>query len=541
MRFTLSLFAIVFFSPFAGAQLSFQKAYGGSQPENNECMNKTTGAICAIPDGGYAVFHSSISYSHVANQQCGYLLRLDAAGDTLWTKTFNASPFSQTYGRSIFHTSDGGFILGADFTGIGLGLIKTDANGDTLWTARFRGMNTGNITGYFGFPFNDGGYGGCGYTGPMTMNSGYAGMIGKVDHNGQQVFSSIFDSNGSGNNIELFSACATFDGGMVATGGYYANNYSDILLVKADSLGVIQWAKTYAGGLYQADEGFTVKELPDHSFIVAGYTTSFGPGDSEAMLMKTDSAGNMLFSMAYGDSLFQWSNSVVQAADGGFVLCGMTADPANTTTGNAILIKTDAAGTMQWSRSYGSWNDDIGNSITLAPDQGFAFTGFTKSFGSGGYDIYVVKTDSTGYVPCYSGLAGFTAVPAPFTQANAPYHVYSAAVSVAPYPCAIGAGTVITAICTNVGIEETETPVLSDVYPNPAGDELFVKTTGAGMFTAQLYAADGRLVWEAPPAFATAGSEIQLKLPALPGGMYFLRCTDGMESSARKIILRGDR
>ena len=85
--------------------------------------------------------------------------------------------------------------------------------------------------------------------------------------------------------------------------------------------------------------------------MFAGSTTSYGAGDHDFWLVKTDSNGNMQWNKTYGGSSTEAPSSVVQTKDGGYALAG------NTVTSSAgippnddfWLVKTESNGNMQWS------------------------------------------------------------------------------------------------------------------------------------------------------------------------------------------------
>ncbi|MBL7191850.1 hypothetical protein ISS30_09140 [bacterium] len=114
-------------------------------------------------DSGYIIAGYTTSYG--AGYYDVYLIKTDALGDTLWTKTFGGN--SGDGGSSVQQTSDGGYII-AGYTGsYGAGyadvyLIKTDANGDTSWSQTFGGSDWDY--GYSVQQTTDGGYIVAGYT-----------------------------------------------------------------------------------------------------------------------------------------------------------------------------------------------------------------------------------------------------------------------------------------------------------------------------------------------------------------------------------------
>ena len=115
-------------------------------------------------------------------------------------------------------------------------------------------------------------------------------------------------------------------------------------------------------------------------------------------MVKTDSDGNMLWNETYGGTSLDFGVHVLQTAEGGYAITGVTGSFGAGGT-DAWLVKTDAAGVMQWNQTYGGTEDDEGWSLIETADGGYALAGNTYSFGAGDQDFYVVKTDEFGVVP----------------------------------------------------------------------------------------------------------------------------------------------
>ncbi|MDQ3045996.1 MAG: hypothetical protein M3R27_00485 [Bacteroidota bacterium] len=193
-----------------------------------------------------------------------------------------------------------------------------------------------------------------------------------------------------------FSGQQTFDGGFVFCGTNYYSSFNDVVLAKTNSNGDNVWTKTYGGG--NSDWGQVVRETSDHGFIIAGGSQSFGSGfEDDLYLIKTDSAGNLLWSEAYGDSHYESVLSIEQTNDGGYILAGNISVGA-TGLKDIHVIKLDSAGVVLWTRIMGGANEDYANEIQETTDNGFIVGGYTLSFGSGNKDALMFKLDSLGII-----------------------------------------------------------------------------------------------------------------------------------------------
>jgi len=177
----------------------------------------------------------------------------------------------------------------------------------------------------------------------------------------------------------------TSDGGYIiagATRSFGAGSY-DVYLLKTDSSGDTLWTHTYGGS--SEDRGYSVQETSDGGFIVAGQTESFGAGESDLYLVKSNSSGDTLWTHAYGGSSSDYGYSVQETSDGGYIVVGVTGS-FGAGGYDVYFLKTDSSGDTLWSRTYGGSGSDWGESVQHTSDGGYIVAGVCGSFGAGGYD-----------------------------------------------------------------------------------------------------------------------------------------------------------
>lgn len=230
-------------------------------------------------------------------------------------------------------------------------------------------------------------------TTPIIAGSSYLYLL-KTDANGTIVWTKMFDAGTVGSAVQQ-----TSDGGYIISGfNLVSGNLYDIFLLKTDGSGTILWSKSYGGTNYEYGSYLlknSVQQTSDGGYIIGGTTTSFGAGNSDMYLLKTDGSGTLLWSKTFGGASAEEGYSVQQANDGGYIITGYTASFG---AGNwdLYLVKTDASGNISWSRAFGGTDWDEGYSVKQTSDGGYIVSGRTKSFGQGGYDVYLLKTDASG-------------------------------------------------------------------------------------------------------------------------------------------------
>jgi hypothetical protein len=193
------------------------------------------------------------------------------------------------------------------------------------------------------------------------------------------------------------SVVQTSDGGYALAGyaGIYGEliPYYDFWLVKTDSLGNMEWNQTYGGA--DVDMAYSVVQTSDGGYIMTGATNSYGAGKTDFYLVKTDSLGNMEWNQTYGGADHDYAYSVVETGDGEYVIAGFTKS-YGAGDYDIWLVKADSAGNMMWNQTYGGTLADRGYAVVQTAGGGYAIAGETRSFGAGDYDFWLVKADSAG-------------------------------------------------------------------------------------------------------------------------------------------------
>ena len=358
-------------------QHSWIKTYGGNEWDNGHWVRQTR-------DGGYIITGRTMSYG--AGGEDLYLIRLDADGDTIWTKTYGG--VDSDGGTCVQITSDEGFIIVGRTWSFGAGhldvwLLKTDSLGDTLWTKTFGGPY--EDWGYCVRTTIDNGYIVTGYT--HSFGSGGDVWLIKTDSLGNSVWSRTY---GGSNYDEARSVLQTADRGFIIVGTYNFNtSNSSLYIIKSDSLGNESWTKFY--GDNGMDYGLNVEYDLDEGYVIVGKKTLPGVA-GQAYLIRTDVDGDTLWTKTYGGTADDYAASVQTTLDSGYILAGALGPEQR-----AYLIKTNRDGDSIWSKVYGTGGDNF-FSVQQTIDLGYIGVGSTFSIGQGGYDVFAVKTDEEGNV-----------------------------------------------------------------------------------------------------------------------------------------------
>jgi len=352
------------------------RTYGGTDDDIGYSVQQTS-------DGGYFI----AGYTGVYPQYDFYLVKTDRDGDTLWTRTYGGGDYDKAH--CGVQTSDGGYMVAGGTQSYGAGdwdvyLVKTDANGDSLWTRTYGGDKWDWARSIQ--QTSDGGYIIAGLT--QSFGAGWNDVwILKTDANGDTLWTRT--CGGSDQDYGAF-VLQTSDGSYIVAGytiSYGAGSW-DVYLVKADADGTILWTRTYGGTSY--DYAYCVQQTSDGGYILSGLTASFGAGDWDVYLVKTDANGDSLWTRTCGQEGRDYAYAGQETPDGGYIIAGATKS-FGAGDYDLYVVKTDANGDSLWTRAYGGEFPDQAYFMQQTEDGNYIITGYTDSFGAGSDDVWLVK------------------------------------------------------------------------------------------------------------------------------------------------------
>ncbi|MCH8903741.1 MAG: PKD domain-containing protein [Bacteroidetes bacterium] len=167
-----------------------------------------------------------------------------------------------------------------------------------------------------------------------------------------------------------------------------------MLMLIAEVNGQIPFQRVYGGSGFDNSADF--KQTSDSGYILLGHTLSFGAGSNDIYIVKTDQAGDTIWTRVYGGASADVGASVIQTSDGGYLIAGTTFSFALGILGDMFLIKTNSMGDTTWTRTYGDNLDESANSVIQTSDGNYVLCGSTENFGAGSYDVSLLKIDVNG-------------------------------------------------------------------------------------------------------------------------------------------------
>ena len=360
------------------------------------------------------------------------LIRTDLEGTILWSKKYSF-PYGG-FSDYVQQTNDYGFLIaGSVVDSLGnknYNLVKTDFNGAILWSKQYAPQGDDSlfdsvfyIDNHLGFDY----YGKIGVKARQTEDNGFV-ILGqiystvnnithfqliKTDSLGLMQWTNYYDENiYSDSNTTMISHIYDIDNverssskGFVLLGQIIdtSNNLMDnfIQVIRVDSSGTILWSKKYMSSIYD-HICVSIKETNDKGYIIVGSIE----GQQNPIIFKLDSSGVVQWSKMYSrecntdDQL--GSNSVKQTYDGGYLI-GCYHSHSDIPL-EAVLIKVDTLGNLQWSMAYQHWGQYSGMkseafNVIQCLDSGYAFCGYRYND-----EVYFVKTDANGYSGCMDSL-----------------------------------------------------------------------------------------------------------------------------------------
>lgn len=144
-----------------------------------------------------------------------------------------------------------------------------------------------------------------------------------------------------------------------------------------------------------SDFGQGIVQLEDSSYVITGASSSYWGGATQAFLLKIDSSGNRIWSNSYGGVETDWGRRVLYKKNVGFYICGYTNSYGNGDY-DYYLVKTDEAGNFLWQKTFGGYGWDKVHDAAMLSDTSIVMVGETSSNPTDNLDMYLIRTDKYG-------------------------------------------------------------------------------------------------------------------------------------------------
>lgn len=345
-------------------QLSYQKNWGGTADDY-------IADVIATKDGG--LFLSGITSSNKSGDVISnhgdydaWLVKLNSNHDTVWTRVMGGTWYDAAV--DAIATADGGYIVA--------GYTQSNSNGDV-------GANNGQTDWW----------------------------IIKLNSNGTTAWTKTL---GGAYDDFAQSIAATADGGFVVAGeSLSVSTNKDVLVVKFNSNGNVEWQKSYGGS--SEDAGYAVSVSSTGAIFVAGTTRSSNSGDvgtgygiEDYLILKLKANGDKEWAKVFGGSNYDRANAIASTPDGGAIINGNTYSNQSGTVGtmhgksDMWVIKVNANGEIEWNRLMGGTDFEDGTAVAVAPGGGYLIAGTSSSMDGdvgvtqGNDDLWLLKLNTSG-------------------------------------------------------------------------------------------------------------------------------------------------
>jgi hypothetical protein len=409
-------------------QIEWKNNYGGSGYDRANAIEPTS-------DDGFIVIGNTSSGDgdiyDFKGQTDIWVLKLNAFGDTLWTKTFGGSD-TETGTKAIEISTGGYMVTGSAKSNDGdihgnhgnmdFWVAKLNNTGDTLWTKCYGGSSNEflyNIIEIPGEQFvlvgntlsNDG---------DVHNNNGSGSTdfwVVKIDANGDTLWTRCY---GGSSYEDAYAVILENKENLLVAGKAYSsdgdvgdnNGNNDLWIIRTDLEGNLLHENNFGGS--DDDVAYSIKIASDSSILLSGNTTSTDQdvhgqhggggffGSSDQWTIKLNKQLDTVWTSCLGGTADDSGDDLALNFDNNFMVGGyakstdgdLTGKPSST---DGWVIKYNMYGDVFWHHSFGGTGEDYITGITESTDSGLVFCGYTNSVNGdipgnkGNYDLWIAK------------------------------------------------------------------------------------------------------------------------------------------------------
>lgn len=479
-----------------------------------ESANNVSGRVLQISETDF-VLVANVGFYFTTPRNDIFLARVDGEGNTAWTRRIGGGTNNQDLAQSAIVASDGNIVIAGQ-----TGSWGTDANTNNSYTDQYflKISPAGNI-----------------------LWTRTVGNPQKVDRS--------FDL------IELPDQSLVAAGSYIHTGGtFYAN------LVKMDKNGTVLWHKAFGEGVApQANHAYGVLATSDGGFLVTGSSTNLQPnfqGYSDLLIIKTDAQGEVQWSRVVtggGPDSFENASNAEEKPNGDFaIMCATNSFPTIGFVGNKYAVLTlTPSGSIVDLKTYNLGSSHYPRIGRHPQENSFLIAGFTNWTGYGGngnrFDPILINLDADFEVTCtFNDYTGFTSLFNPaFDFDDAPHTLGVGGVVVNDLADASHFDVKQDVVCEFRGYE-TCAPFTSthdiahvnagfEVFPNPAQAEspISLRWEGPGIETIRICDVHGRVISQHQPVPGADNLDVRIAQP----GIYWVYLQGKGRAIAEKVVV----
>lgn len=487
----------------------FSSAVGGANVDLGYSIIKTA-------DCGFAVVGMTETFG--AGSQDVFFAKFDSMGNIQWARTIGGTDQDEAY--SLVQSDDGGYIITGRTMSFGSGnedifLVKITQSGELEW-ARAIG-EAGNDVGRSTALTHDGGFVITGWTGSYSAGI-YDFFLMKLNSLGIVEWAKTV--RGVENELG-YSIIQTSDRGFAITGIYGADFYmsdtTDCFLAKFDSLGTMQWMKLI-GGIYD-DRSFSVAQRSDEGFVIVGMCgyQRIDPNSGDLLIVGTSSTGDIEWAKTLQASGNDKASSVKVDADDEMFIAGKISGWGSGWS-DLLLMKLDSNAGLMWAKAIGEASYEEAFSVAQLSEELCIVIGETRSFGSGWIDLFITKFSSTGY-SCIGQYFMPDIIDISLTSAEVTPDISVIAPTIAKItPVVDDVVPVVTVACESEKVDErcySGDSFCMNIFPSPFNSSCvielscyFLESRTPEGIAVEIYDINGRKVWEErKPPSADSGQQ----------------------------------
>lgn len=385
-----------------------------SQIYVSSASNDVSKAIVEDAQGNVIV----TGYSESIPQKDGVTIKYNASGVQQWEKTFNAEGDNTDKSNAMAIDASGNMYIAGSVVEYGtdknFALQKIDAGGNTLWVRTINGTSVGSSDSAQSVAIDASGFI---YVAGYTHNKGTSNdyTVAKYDSAGTLIWVQNYDyttasESDKANSIGLDSSNNVYVTGRSDSDPSNLITNDDILTIKYDTNGVLQWATRFNGAGNLSDAGKVIKVTAAGTVYVAGKTSN--ATNLDYVVLKYNTAGVQQWANIYNNGGNDDSNSLEIDASENLYVTGSSYN-ASITNSDIATIKINSLGVQQWVKRIDgtAGGNDLGTAITLDSSGNVIVAGTIDADNSSttiNNDICVVKYDTNGnqsWLNNYNGTA----------------------------------------------------------------------------------------------------------------------------------------